>query len=113
MRKASRCLVLAVLYCSTCFGSPPGASLSSDQEFALVHVCMKLTRSTLNDPDSAQFDALSAPREIKALKGGIYRVRFQGRAKNAFGALMLGTFECGVILGKTGGVTAFSPRQIR
>ena len=73
-----------------------------------ARTCMKAVKERLHDPSSAQFPE---PHEtfVESNKTGGYLVQFEGRAKNAFGALRLGVWECRV--DKSYGVSSF--KQIR
>lgn len=55
--------------------------------------CILLTQRALNDPDSAQFP-LASEASVSKTKNGLWKVRFNGRAKNGYGALVLKTFRC-------------------
>lgn len=107
-------IAIAILLCLiACTNAYAGDELTA------LAACMDLVKLKLNDPDSAQFDPFNpkTPRTIKQLsKGPIttqYKVRFQGRAKNGFGALMMGTFECLVLVNKKGDATAIVSEQIK
>lgn len=57
--------------------------------------CAVFVKKQLNDPDSAQFED-SRRFWAKKEKNGIYHAFVELRAKNGFGALMKGTFDCKV-----------------
>lgn len=59
----------------------------------LRYACKQFVEGQLHDPGSADLDWTKGV-VYKPDKAGNHVVRFRGRAKNAMGALTLGTFEC-------------------
>lgn len=55
--------------------------------------CMMMVEKSLNDPSSADFPRASEAA-VKDEGNGRFHVQFKGRAKNAFGALVLQVFDC-------------------
>jgi len=60
------------------------------KDTALQSECRYAIKQSLNDPDSVEFDAVV----VMAKKDGTYLVIQDLRAKNAFGALIKGSFQC-------------------
>jgi hypothetical protein len=56
-------------------------------------ICLMAVKESLNDPYSAKFDP-SWKWFIEEKEDGLIRVQPTGRAKNAFGAYIHGTWEC-------------------
>jgi hypothetical protein len=75
----------------------------------LQYVCKSFVERSLNDPRDADLSGWTKATVSKG-KDGLYTVHFRGRAKNAYGALMLATFEC--VVRHTGGDN-FSAVRVR
>lgn len=58
----------------------------------LQYACKGFIEQQLNDPRDAQLEWTKGAVSLN--KQGLHVVRFRGRAKNQYGALMLATFEC-------------------
>ncbi len=57
------------------------------------YACKQFVEQSLDDPGTADLSSWTAG-SVEKLKSGVIRVRFRGRARNAFNALRLVTFEC-------------------
>ncbi len=57
-----------------------------------AHACRNLVKQTMHDPESSQWES---PWYTDATNNGsVWEVQITGRAKNKFGALVRGTFQC-------------------
>jgi hypothetical protein len=61
-------------------------------EAQLKYACKQFVESSLHDPTGAQLEWTKAT--VSRAKSGDHVVEFRGRAKNAYGALRLSTFQC-------------------
>jgi hypothetical protein len=67
------------------------------EQSALAYLCKELVKKSLHDPATAQFeDGFAFGR-----RDGVDRIQVKVRARNAYNAVRLATFECRV--GRTGG----------
>jgi hypothetical protein len=69
------------------------AEAERSQRLNAAGACIMLTQRSLNDPSSAEFP-LAQDAGVTKTKDGLWKVSFDGRAKNGFGALMRKTFRC-------------------
>jgi hypothetical protein len=82
---------LAVFIAVAVAGEPPDKA-TREKEWQAVQTCQAAIAAKLHDPRSAEWPGLS--RSYRQLKGGAYTVQVEVRARNAFNALRLGTYEC-------------------
>lgn len=73
--------------------------------------CLVVLKQNLNDPDSAKFGSASE-WYAKERKDGTIHVQPTGRAKNAFGAYINGTWDC-IVKPEGANVRVLSLKQIR
>ncbi len=68
-------------------------SAAAQSDSQLRYACKQFVERQLHDPGSADLDWTKGT-VYKPDKAGNHVVRFRGRSKNRFGAMVLDTFEC-------------------
>lgn len=82
--------VLAAVLCA------PFAALGQTDS-QLRYACKQFVERSLHDPGGADLSEWSQGQVYQGRKSNEFVVRFRGRAKNAYGALRLATFECTIV----------------
>lgn len=86
-------IVIAVTINTAETAGPPPPKTEAQLRDLAAGACIMITEKQLNDPKSAEFP-LARDAGVTKTKDGLWKVSFDGRAKNGFGALMLKTFRC-------------------
>lgn len=106
VKKSSGCLTLiiigiivigAISSLSSNDSSSTTSSSAYDSRQSASGACMSFIKQMLHDPDSAEFGH-SSEAYVNEEKPGIWKVQREVRAKNAFNAMRLSTFECNMQL---------------
>lgn len=109
---AALVLLFAITFISRLFNQPVGTAASTYDPIGEARgACLIVLNKSLNDPDSAKLDDIDS-WYTHSQSNGTTVVQPSGRAKNAFGAYVHGTWNC-VTRHEGDKVRVLSLKQIR